>query len=175
MTRDEINKRLKRTNIKGKDYVEVNQRIMAFWEIYPNGSIRTELLSDDGERCVFKATAYDSDMVIATGHAFEVRTSSKVNGTSYIENCETSAVGRALGMLGIGITDAIASAEEITNALSQQDMETSKKRLWKAINRYAELKGKDPKKVLEDAQKRNDWRDTSAYYEMLADEFESGI
>ena len=188
MTREDINKRLKRTNIKGKQYVEVNQRVLAFWELYPNGSIRTQLLSDDGDRCVFRAEVYDSDMLMATGHAFESKSSSMVNKTSYIENCETSAVGRALGMLGIGITDAIASAEEVSNAIAQQEsgpiltkkqlddrIDKAKKRLWAAINRYAELNGLDPKKVLQDAQQRDDWRETSAYYTMLAEEFEGAV
>lgn len=177
MTRDEINKRLRKTNIKGKDYVEVNQRILAFWELYPNGSIHTDMLYDDGDRCVFKATVYDSDMVLATGHAFEVRTAGKVNGTSYIENCETSAIGRALGVLGIGITDAIASAEEVSHAMEQQEITErigkAKSRLWAAINRYAELRGIDPNKVLKEAQQRDDWRETSAYFNQLAEEFES--
>lgn len=120
MNRNEANAAIKRTNIRGKQYAEVNQRILAFWEIFPNGSIITEMLSDDGERCVFKATAYDKDMPMATGHAFEVRTASNINKTSYLENCETSAVGRALGMLGIGAEDAICSAEEVNAAIAQQ-------------------------------------------------------
>ena len=100
MNRADINKRLKRTNIKGRDYIEVNQRILAFWELYPNGRITTELLADDGKRCTFKASVYDGDNLLATGHSFEFQGAGMVNKTSYVENCETSAVGRALGMLG---------------------------------------------------------------------------
>ena len=112
MNRAEINERLKRTKIKGKEYVEVNQRILAFWEMYPEGRITTELVSDDGERCLFKAYVIVNGTVVATGHAFESKASSAVNKSSYIENCETSAIGRALGIFGIGITESIASAEE---------------------------------------------------------------
>ena len=121
MNRAEINERLKRTNIKGKEYVEVNQRILAFWELYPNGRIDTELLEDTGDRCTFKASVYDSDMLMATGHAFEFQSAGVVNKTSYVENCETSAVGRALGMLGIGITEAICSADEVQAAIDHQE------------------------------------------------------
>ena len=118
---EEINKRLKRTNIKGKDYVEVNQRILAFWELFPDGRIITEKLSDDGKRCDFKAIIYSGDMAIATGHAFEYQGAGMVNKTSYVENAETSAVGRALGMLGIGATESIASAEDVMSAIDHQE------------------------------------------------------
>ena len=127
MNLDEINKRLKRTNIKGKDYIEVNQRVLAFKELYPCGSIETEKLHDDGKRCDFKATvrAYDSNtdqwVTIATGHAFEFQGANMVNKTSYVENAETSAVGRALGFLGIGITESIASADEVKAAIEHQE------------------------------------------------------
>ena len=121
MNRADINKRLRRTNIKGKDYIEVNQRILAFWELYPNGRITTELLADDGKRCTFKASVYDGDNLLATGHSFEFQGAGMVNKTSYVENCETSAVGRALGMLGIGVTESIASADEVQAAIAHQE------------------------------------------------------
>lgn len=119
MDRNAINSRLKTTSIKGKEYVEVNQRILAFWEAVPQGRIVTELVSDNGERCLFKASIYDGEVLVATGHAFEVK-SGIINTTSYVENCETSAIGRALGIYGIGATEAIASADEVSNAISQQ-------------------------------------------------------
>ena len=121
MDRNEANKAIPRITIKGKQYATVDARVAAFWELYPQGSITTELLEDDGDRCVFKATAYDGDRCsLATGHAFEVRGASNINKTSYIENCETSAVGRALGFLGIGSNGSIASADEVKNAIEQQ-------------------------------------------------------
>ena len=121
MNRADINKRLRRTNIKGKDYIEVNQRILAFWELFPNGRIITEKLEDNGKRCDFKATVYDGDNVLATGHAFEFQGAGMVNKTSYVENAETSAIGRALGILGIGITESIASADEVQAAIEHQE------------------------------------------------------
>lgn len=112
-------------DIKGKEYAEVNQRVKAFRMVYPTGTIDTEMLSNENGVCVFKATAgyYAEDgrfVKLATGTAFEIQNGSYINKTSYIENCETSAVGRAMGFCGFGIDTAICSAEELTNALEQQ-------------------------------------------------------
>jgi hypothetical protein len=115
------NETIKTTDIKGKAYAEVNQRIKAFRMVYPNGSIHTELLSNENGVCVFKASVYDKDtFLLGTGHAYEKESSSFINKTSYIENCETSAVGRALAMAGFGIDTSIASAEEVGNAINNQ-------------------------------------------------------
>ena len=68
-----------------------------------------------------KATVKDeTGRVIATGHAYEKEGSSFINKTSALENCETSAWGRALGNLGIGIDESMASAQEAANAMIQQ-------------------------------------------------------
>lgn len=116
------NKEIKTTNIKGKDYAEVNQRIKAFRMLYPNGSISTSIESLENGVVVMKAVVKDEeDHVLGTGYAYEKESSSFINKTSYIENCETSAVGRALGMLGIGIDTSVASYEEVSNAIAQQE------------------------------------------------------
>lgn len=108
-------------DVKGKEYIEVNQRIKAFRSICPGGSITTVMLSNENGVCVFQATVCDENMkVLGTGTAYEKETSSFINKTSYIENCETSAVGRALGMCGFGIDTSIASAEEVQNAIRNQ-------------------------------------------------------
>ena len=115
------NEQIKTTDIKGKDYAEVNQRIKAFRMVYPQGTIETEMLSNENGVVVFKASVYDeSGYLIATGTAYEKEDSSFINKTSYIENCETSAVGRALGMAGFGIDVSVASAEEVQNAINNQ-------------------------------------------------------
>lgn len=111
---------LKKTDIKGKEYVEVNERVKAFRMLIPDGTIETEILSMDGGVATIKATIKDGDRVLATGIAQEKEGSSFINKTSYIENCETSAVGRALGFLGIGIDTSIASSDEVTNAINNQ-------------------------------------------------------
>ena len=125
------NAAIRTTNIKGKEYAEVNQRVKAFRTLYPEGFITTEILCREGGLCIIKATVgYYADgksVVLATGTAYEKEGSSQINRTSYIENCETSAVGRALGMAGFGIDTSIASADEMNNALLQQDSNTVQK------------------------------------------------
>lgn len=115
-----VNKRLGTMDIKGKAYVQVNERVKAFRELYPEGSIQTQLVSDENGVCTIKALIMIGDLVLATGYAQEKESSSYINKTSYIENCETSAVGRALGFLGIGIDTSIASAEEVDTAIRNQ-------------------------------------------------------
>lgn len=113
----ELNTELKYTEIKGKKYITVNQRVLAFRQLYPNGRINTEIVkisADNGTTVIVKASVYDGDALISTGHALETPAKNKnINQFSALENCETSAVGRALGLLGIGSTDSIASLEEV--------------------------------------------------------------
>lgn len=136
-----VNKQLKTTPIKGKDYVEVNQRVNAFRQLMPNGRIDTNILHLDGGICVIKATVYDDDgNFLASGIAEEKESSSYINKTSYVENCETSAVGRALGFLGIGIDGSICSAEELTNAINNQDNAHPKGEQAKPINWEKQVK-----------------------------------
>ena len=119
------NAAIRTTNIKGKEYAEVNQRVKAFRTLYPEGFITTEILCREGGLCIIKATVGHytdgKSVILATGTAYEKEGSSQINRTSYIENCETSAVGRALGMAGFGIDTSIASADEMNNALLQQN------------------------------------------------------
>ena len=118
-----INKGLKKTNIKGKDYVDVANRIQAFRQMYPEGCIETEILKHENGTVLFKATVSSVDgRILATGHALENQNASMINKTSYVENAETSAIGRALGNLGIGSTQSIASVEEMTGALAAQEV-----------------------------------------------------
>lgn len=109
-------------NIKGKEYVMVHERIKEFRKLYPNGSILTEMLSNDNGVCVFKAMVYlgGKEGCVATGHAYEKEGSSFINKTSFIEVAETSAIGRALGVLAIGIDTSFASADEVANAMNNQ-------------------------------------------------------
>lgn len=118
------NEAIKPTDIRGKDYAEVNQRIKAFRMIYPTGTIETEMISNENGICIFRANIYNGDKLLATGTAYEKENSSFINKTSYIENCETSAVGRALGMCGFGIDTSVASAEEVQNAINNQKVMT---------------------------------------------------
>ena len=117
---------MKKIQIKGKDYIEVNERVKQFHKDYPNGSITTELI-EMSDRFITKTTVIpdvkNADRKF-TGIAYEKEDSTFINKTSALENCETSSVGRALGMLGIGIDTSIASYNEVANAVEQQKEKT---------------------------------------------------
>lgn len=115
--------KFKVTNIRGKNYVEVNERIKFFRqeEQYKNWGILTEFPVIDESQCLCLCTITTPEgQIVAQGHAHEEKSSSNINKTSYVENCETSAVGRALAMLGIGIDTSIASANEVEEAIAKQ-------------------------------------------------------
>lgn len=112
------------TDIKGKGYIEVNQRLKAFrtCDEFKGYSMETEILSVSDESILLKAIIKDENgRIIAEGIAGEDKDSSLINKTSYIENCETSAWGRALACLGIGIETSVASKEEVSEAIKKQD------------------------------------------------------
>ena len=118
------NYKFKTTNIRGKKYVEVNERIKFFRQEdkYSNWGILTEFPLVDSEQCMCVCSIVTPDgHVVAQGTAHEVRGASNINKTSYVENCETSAVGRALAILGIGIDTSIASANEVQDAIAKQE------------------------------------------------------
>ena len=112
---------IKTTKIGKKDYVEVDERIRLFWELHPTWSLITEMIYNCEENMVviFKATIMDdNDKIRSTGHAreFQADKKSMVNKTSHVENCETSAIGRACGVKGIITEYGLASANEVRDA-----------------------------------------------------------
>ena len=132
---------MKTINIKGKEYIEVNERIKHFRANYPDGQIQTEILRLEDGFCVIRADVFVNESLVSTGHAYEKEDSTFINKHSYIENCETSAVGRALGIFGIGIDTSIASADEVINAVNNQE-------LVKQIKHLVSLTGADLDKAL---------------------------
>lgn len=149
------NENIKTTDIKGKEYAEVNQRIKTFRMLFPNGFIRTTLLSNNNGVCVMKADVGIGDYIMASGTAYEREDSSFINKTSYIENCETSAVGRALGMLGIGIDTSVASYEEVANAIENQVITQEDADAYTL--KFGKYKDKKLKEVYKDDPKYIDW------------------
>ena len=127
ITNDNIkkaNKGLPMVDIKGKNYVMVKDRVKAFRDVFPDFAIETEIIHLDADSVTIRATIKDeTGNVKATGHARELQNASFINKTSYVENCETSAIGRAIGLLGIGIDDSFGSADEVANAINQQTQE----------------------------------------------------
>ena len=115
-------------DIKGKDYVMVNERIKYFRENpkYESWSIEIGIekldLGTPEDQVVTVAIIKNKDgKVMSMARSWEVRNSSFINKTSFVENSETSAVGRALGFLGIGVDTSIASFEEVVVAVAAQD------------------------------------------------------
>lgn len=119
----------KAVDIKGKKYVLVSDRILYFNEKYPNGSIETELVSSpEAQHIIVKAIVSvpmtdtlgniigSAMMRRFTGYSQAKIGDGYINKTSALENAETSAVGRALAMMGIGVIDSIASADEMKKA-----------------------------------------------------------
>ena len=115
-----INSSIKTTNIKGKEYAPVAERVRAFRDELPDWRIVSKIVDFRDQEWVFTAEILDpTGDVMANGHASEKVGAGNINRTSALENAETSAVGRALGFLGIGIAASIASADEVTNAAQQ--------------------------------------------------------
>ena len=115
---------MKAINIKGKDYIPVNERLKHFRldDTFTNWGIIEEIISIDDREGIFKVIITDgTGAPVVSAHSQEYRDSSNINKTSFLENGFTSALGRALGYLGIGIDTAIASADEVSTAVKQQD------------------------------------------------------
>ena len=113
---------VKTTKVQGgADYAMVVNRVHKFKEMYENGQILTEIVTNKDGQVIFKAHAVVDGVIRGTGHAKEDMGSSNINSTSHVECAETSAIGRALAF-GIGLMPSgqIASYEEVENAKLQQ-------------------------------------------------------
>jgi len=118
--------------IHGKDYETVAHRLARFRKNHPNGWVKCSIIQDDGKVIVIRASiGFEDDVLIATGHAEEIRGSSNINKTSALENCETSAIGRALAAAGYESGGSIASADEVQVAVARQAYEKTVKKTAK--------------------------------------------
>ena len=114
-----------KVSIRGREYLTVAYRVKQFRVDHPDWQIHTEIIHMDDDRVVVRAEICDSaGVTVASGHAEERRSASQINQTSALENCESSAVGRALAFAGYGGSE-IASADEVQNAIYQQENKTS--------------------------------------------------
>ena len=164
-------------NIKGKEYVQVNERINEFWTNpkYEGLSFETIKTKDEfidridystGEtvktRVVeFRCVVFNAEKTIkVSGTAEEYENGSFINKSSFKENCETSAIGRALGLLGIGIDTSVASAEEVSNAIANQTKDDTP---WLKETELKALLNKGTKaqaeKVLAAYRMKNEYKD----------------
>src|SRR5512144_2270711 len=118
------------------DYEPVGERLARFWNDHPNGRVHTELVngSHGGESVVIIASVYKDKADLypdATGHAQETPGSNPVNKTSWIENCETSAIGRALANMGYAPKGARPASEEMTKPLRGRAAKPSSAQRWR--------------------------------------------
>lgn len=148
-----VNSEITTVPIQGKEYAEVPQRVSAFRKLFPMGTITTDIISMQDGVVVMKAVVSVDGVVLGEGLAYEKEGNGFINRNSYVENCQTSAVGRALGFLGIGSDTSIASVEEVLNAKKQQsDNEEEEKR--SKVKRLLEETNSDVPKFLEWASEK---------------------
>ena len=122
-------------DLKGKQYLQVVHRVNLFRESYGLAySIETEILVDDGTRVLMVAYIKDADgRVVGKGHAEEIRNAGPVNRTSAIENCETTAIGRALANIGLAGNE-YASAFEMENIPNKEKAKASQDKAKKVAD-----------------------------------------
>lgn len=143
----------KAIDIKGKKYVLVSDRVLYFNEVYPNGSIVTERISEDWLEIVKATVTPDCDKPwrYFTGYSQAKWWDGFINKTSALENAETSAVWRSLAMMWIWVIDSIASLDEINKAEN-----TSK---WDNASRY--------QKALENTQFMRKYKTADEYIKAI--------
>lgn len=104
---------------KGLDsYIQVNERIIRFYEKFPEGSLQSEIIALEKDRVVMKAFAYrmPNDERPGIGYSsLQIPGPTPYTKNSEIENAETSAWGRALAALGFEVKRGVASRDEIEN------------------------------------------------------------
>ena len=123
---EKANAEIKTLALGKKEYAEVAERVKAFRKLYPDGLIDTKIEKFEDGLVIVRAEIYGHyenipHSHLATGHAMEREGTSNINRFNALENCETSAVGRALGFLGLTGGGSIASYEEVSNAKLKQE------------------------------------------------------
>lgn len=152
---------MKTINIKGKEYITVNERLIYFRteEQFKGWRISEDIISIDEKEGLFKVTIYDSNGdPMVSSHSQEYRDSSYINKTSFVENGFTSALGRALGYLGIGIDTSIASANEVQNAVSNQKADNKKWLTESQFNATLKASKEQAQKVLNTFKMKKEYK-----------------
>ena len=120
-----VNETIKTIDVKGKEYSAVNERIKAFRMNHPLGTIATNIERlEDGVVVMSCEVKDENGQLLGKAFAYEKENSTFINKTSFIENCCTSATGRALGYAGYGIDLSVCSAEEVQNAIANQNKDS---------------------------------------------------
>jgi hypothetical protein len=105
------------------DYETVEERLVKFWKDYPDGQIHTKVLEHTSSRFIVEASIYRTEADLrpwTTGLAEETVQGRGVNATSALENCETSAIGRALANAGYATKGKRASREEMSKVAAKE-------------------------------------------------------
>jgi hypothetical protein len=140
------------------DYETVEERLVKFWKGNPEGRIVTVMLSGSGSQFIVRAELYKngSDPVWATGLAEETVQGRGVNSTSALENCETSAIGRALANAGYATKGKRASREEMSKVAVKANTEAviaeTKARLAETAKEYVPVAKEDDPWTIREAQ-----------------------
>jgi hypothetical protein len=163
------------------NYETVEQRLVRWWAAYPNGRVYTCMMNYTGDACVFYCELYadkDDKVPVATGYAEEIKTDRGVNATSFVENAETSAIGRAIGNCALGSNgtprpsrnemqkvERLGGQEQSTNKVHIPSGAFATPKQIGYIKKLAKDKGMDDLALLEMIQLNLD--DDSAVLELL--------
>jgi hypothetical protein len=140
------------------DYETVEERLIKFWKDHEQGRIITTLLSGTSSQFIVRAELYKdgSELVWATGLAEETVQGRGVNSTSALENCETSAIGRALANAGYATKGKRASREEMTKVKARTDnsdlIAETKAKLAETAKEYVPIAKEDDPWTIRDAK-----------------------
>ena len=164
-------KKLETINIKGKKYATVSTRVKHLRKDYKDLKMDVNIVATDNDHqgvwikaSIYEKGAKKDDIPIAAGIAYEQKSASGVNSTNWTENCDTSAVGRALANLGIGIEDAYASANEMELALEKD------KQNKEAKSTPEKVKGGEQKIVMEVGDPESEFDGSDDYQSKLNEE-----
>jgi hypothetical protein len=145
---------MKKGNNYNEDYERVATRMKTFKKEYPNHAIITEIMREsyvkEKHEVIIRAMIFDpNNRLLATGTALEREGFGDINETSWLENCETSAIGRAFKTLGLGDSDNFATEEEVKNAKSKQGSIEKNQAVNKGKELVEKARGGKPKKEID--------------------------
>lgn len=142
-----------------EDYETVEERLVKFWKDNPNGRIETDLIEHSASRFIVIARIFRTDADThywTSGLAEETVQGRGVNATSALENCETSAIGRALANAGYATKGKRASREEMTKVKAKADnallIEQTKAKMAQTSGEYVPVPKEDDPWTIRDAQ-----------------------
>lgn len=142
-----------------EDYETVEERLIKFWKEHPDGQIHTKLLDSAGGRFIVEAAIYRTEADVrpwTTGLAEETVQGRGVNATSALENCETSAIGRALANAGYATKGKRASREEMGKVIKSSEVKAKidevKAKMAETSGEYIPVVKEDDPWVVREAQ-----------------------